>query len=155
MPGCCVFSILQGCSPAAYENLLSQSENPKRNSCRALSRRLAAQSCRRLLLERGKGLRGPQGRASISCYFWRCTGTRMKSGWSVIFLGKGIRQCHMPWYVCVTGKSRENGRKQRLLKADRSVIPSTLNGETLRARKTDSLQKNPNIFLCLFGMLIE
>ena len=66
MQECCVFSILQGCSPAAYENLLSQSENPKRNSCRALSRRLAVQSCRRLLLERGKGLLGPQGRASIS-----------------------------------------------------------------------------------------
>ena len=61
----------------------------------------------------------------------------------------------MSWYVCVTGKSRENGRKQRLLKAGRSVIPSTLNGETLRARKTDGLQKNANIFLCLFGMLIE
>ena len=47
----------------------------------------------------------------------------------------------MPWYVCVTGKSRENGRKQRVLKTGRSVIPSAPNGETLRARKTDSLQE--------------
>ena len=61
----------------------------------------------------------------------------------------------MPWYVCVTGESREHGRKQRLLKAGRSVTPSTLYGETLRARKTDSLQENASIFLCYFGMLVK
>ena len=61
----------------------------------------------------------------------------------------------MPLAFCVTGESRENGREQKLLKAGRSGIPSTLNWETLHARKTDSLQKNANIFMCLFGMLIE
>ena len=56
----------------------------------------------------------------------------------------------MPLAFCVTGESRENGREQKLLKAGRSGIPSTLNWETLHARKTDSLQKKCKHFSMSF-----
>ena len=87
MPGCCVFSVLQGCSPAAYENLLSQSENPKRNSCRALSR---SSKLPKALVKEGEGITRAAGEASISLLLFLALHWNTNEIWmAAIFLVKG------------------------------------------------------------------